>query len=381
MRDLNARMVEAVLRGEGLQGVAEIAALEAGGPVAIALPARGLVATSVNGRPLEGFMEYVRGRLRGETLKPPEPIHLEHEVTAGGEPIGLVLLLEGEQALAVDLEEILRVTGLGSLAEVAVADARDEVTRELSGSLLEELRRGDLDGGEVASRAARLGCELVRGAVALVAEVASSRPRYATALVEGDWPGALAEHLDGHLYAILPASGGDDAPERTLDAAGALCRRLRRHGTAASSSFYADPSELHHAIREAELVLEAVSHDERLAEQLEAGAGSGVYRILLRSLVSNPGEVHSFYEDTVAPIVRYDQRYRTELLATLESYLENDCNMNATARAIYAHRHTVAYRLERVKELTGLDPALSEDRERLGLGAKAYRLIAPTLPA
>ena len=30
--------------------------------------------------------------------------------------------------------------------------------------------------------------------------------------------------------------------------------------------------------------------------------------------------------------------------------------MNATARAIYAHRHTVAYRLERVKELTGLDP-------------------------
>ena len=42
--------------------------------------------------------------------------------------------------------------------------------------------------------------------------------------------------------------------------------------------------------------------------------------------------------------------------------------MNATASAIYAHRHTVAYRLERVKELTGLDPLLSEDRERLGLG-------------
>ena len=30
--------------------------------------------------------------------------------------------------------------------------------------------------------------------------------------------------------------------------------------------------------------------------------------------------------------------------------------MNATAAAIYAHRHTVAYRLERVRELTGLDP-------------------------
>ena len=30
--------------------------------------------------------------------------------------------------------------------------------------------------------------------------------------------------------------------------------------------------------------------------------------------------------------------------------------MNATAQAIYAHRHTVSYRLERVRELTGLDP-------------------------
>ena len=41
---------------------------------------------------------------------------------------------------------------------------------------------------------------------------------------------------------------------------------------------------------------------------------------------------------------------------------------------------TVAHRLARVKELTDLDPALSEDRERLGLGIKAYRLLAPTLP-
>jgi hypothetical protein len=42
--------------------------------------------------------------------------------------------------------------------------------------------------------------------------------------------------------------------------------------------------------------------------------------------------------------------------------------------------HTVAYRLERVKELSGLDPMQTEDRERLGLGLKAYRIIAPGLP-
>ncbi len=48
--------------------------------------------------------------------------------------------------------------------------------------------------------------------------------------------------------------------------------------------------------------------------------------------------------------------------------------------AIPANRHTVSYRLERVRELSGLDPFTSEDRERLGLGLKAYRIIKPRLP-
>jgi DNA-binding PucR family transcriptional regulator len=54
--------------------------------------------------------------------------------------------------------------------------------------------------------------------------------------------------------------------------------------------------------------------------------------------------------------------------------------MNATSRSLYVHRHTVAHRLGRIRELTGFDPAVGEDRERLGLGLKAYRILAPTLP-
>ena len=49
--------------------------------------------------------------------------------------------------------------------------------------------------------------------------------------------------------------------------------------------------------------------------------------------------------------------------------------MNATAAAIYAHRHTVAYRLERERDLTGLDPFKQDGRERLGLGLKARALL------
>ena len=78
--------------------------------------------------------------------------------------------------------------------------------------------------------------------------------------------------------------------------------------------------------------------------------------------------MRSFYEDTVAPLVRYDESYGSELVATLETFLEHNGATGAAAAALFVHRHTIAYRLERVKELTGLDPALSEDRERLGLG-------------
>jgi PucR family transcriptional regulator, purine catabolism regulatory protein len=92
-------------------------------------------------------------------------------------------------------------------------------------------------------------------------------------------------------------------------------------------------------------------------------------------LASHPEEVRSFFEDTVAPIVRYDDQYGTDLVGTLDAYLENNCNMNATAATIFAHRHTVAYRLERARELTGLDPLRHADREQLGIGLKAHALL------
>jgi DNA-binding PucR family transcriptional regulator len=133
-------------------------------------------------------------------------------------------------------------------------------------------------------------------------------------------------------------------------------------------------------VQEAELVLDVVRRGDGAWGTDLRDIGTGTYRLLFRVLASHPEEVRSFYDDTVAAIVRYDDQYRTDLVGTLEAYFEHNCNMNATAAAIYAHRHTVAYRLDRVKELTGLDPMLSEDRERLGLGLKAYRVISPRLP-
>jgi sugar diacid utilization regulator len=382
LRDVHLQMVDAVLAGDGLGRVAELAAEAAGGPVAIVVPRIGVAAAAgargAAAGSLPALKRYVSDRLRDRPAEVPDTVVSEVPIAAGDEMVGAVVLLVGADEARPEAAEFLHLAAVASLTEVAVEEAKEEVEQNLRGSFLEDLRsRPDLEPREVVRRAGRLGCDLSRGAVVLCAELTTDRPRHVVATIAEDHPGALAQHMDGRVYALLPAVGGDDAPERTLDRARRLAERLRQHGTVGLSSFYADPAEFGRAIQEAELVLDVLRQsDAPIAQDI----GTGTYRLLFRVLASHPEEVRSFYEDTVAPIVRYDDQYRTDLVGTLEAYLEQNCNMNATAAAIYAHRHTVAYRLERVKELTGLDPMLSEDRERLGLGLKAYRIIAPRLP-
>lgn len=392
-------MINTIFEGQGLRGVAELAALEAGGPIAIVLPARGLAAASDDGVRLDGLMRLGASRLRGRNGPGPDSVRAFEPVMAGPEVVGYVLALRrgdsGGPDVALDISEVLRQAALAVVTEIAVVDARDEVTDEIRGTLLDDLRAGRASIDEIVRRASRLGCDLTRGAVAFVGEVRSSRPRHVATLVRSEHPGSVVEILmpdDGagagtateelppRIHAILPVPPGDDGEERALASARSLARRLRPHGPAAFSSVCSAPGDLGRAISEAELALEVVSGDERMAAQLTDGMGNGVYRLLFRALAAEPAEVRHFYEETVEPLVTHDREYRTDLADTLEAYLANDANMNATARVLFVHRHTVAHRLGRVKELTGLDPAIGEHRERLGLGLKAYRILAPTLP-
>ena len=376
LREVHGQMVDAVLTGDGLPRVAELAAKAAGAPVAIVIPRLGAAAVSPGSEVDVGALRrYVVERARERPAQVPPGVTAEVPVATGDEILGRVMLLGPVEG---DALEFLHLAAVASLTEVAVEEAREEVEQNLRGSFLEDLRsRPDLEPHEIVRRAARLGCDLSRGAVVLCAELTTDRPRHVVATIAGEYPGALAQHMEGRVYALLPATGGDEAPEETLAAARNVAARLQRHGVVGLSSFYADPAELGRAIQEAELVLDVLR---RSGGPIAEDIGTGTYRLLFRVLASHPEEVRSFFEDTVAPIVRYDDQYATDLVGTLESYLEHNCNMNATAAAIYAHRHTVAYRLERVKELSGLDPMQSEDRERLGLGLKAYRVIAPRLP-
>jgi len=359
-RGAHLEMVGAVLAGDGLERVADIAAAHTGAPVAVIVPR--LAAPVEAWAPYE---RYVAKRLAGGRPERPPEVCAEVPIVSGKQELGAVLLLGNGGA---DAGEYLHVAAVAALTEVAVAEARDETEQSLRGSFLEEvLTREDLDPADVVRRAARLGCDLSGGAVGLCADPGERAPGRLLAAISGERPGALAQTVGGRVYALLPGS---------LEDARRVANRLGQ-ALVGISSHYSDASDVRRALEEADLVLGVT-----MAGGAPPGEeiGGGTYRLLFRVLASHPEEVKSFYEDTLAPLVRYDDQYSTDLVGTLEAYLGENCNMNATAQAIHAHRHTVSYRLERVKELSGLDPFTSEDRERLGLGLKAYRIIEPRLP-
>jgi PucR C-terminal helix-turn-helix domain/GGDEF-like domain len=102
---------------------------------------------------------------------------------------------------------------------------------------------------------------------------------------------------------------------------------------------------------------------------------TGAYRLLLSTMSENPRELQRFYAETVEPLVAYDEQYETELVRTLGTFLDADGNVAGTAQRLFTHRHTIYYRLERVRELSGLDVSSSDGREKLSLGLKAMRVL------
>jgi DNA-binding PucR family transcriptional regulator len=177
---------------------------------------------------------------------------------------------------------------------------------------------------------------------------------------------------------IVPAE--DD--ERLARAGAGLARELEDslagfHLTIGRSRRAADPVDLYRSGNEARL---AVNVGEAEGRGLLAFEDTGAYRLLLPAMSEDPRELERFYAETIEPLATYDDQYETELVATVEAYLDNDGNVAATARQLFTHRHTIRYRLERARELCGHDVSATEGREKLGLGLKAMRVLGIASP-
>jgi sugar diacid utilization regulator len=204
-------------------------------------------------------------------------------------------------------------------------------------------------------------------------------------------PGAvavLADRADASgVEAVVLLPGGDEAlAERAGDG---LLRGLQAGLTGFTfalgrSRVAGDPLDLPRAADEALLAANVAetSPDRPAALAFDE---TGAYRLLLSAMSEDPAELQRFYAETVEPLVAYDEQYETsQLVHTLETFLDADGNVAGTAQRLFTHRHTIRYRLERVRELSGLDVGSSDGREKLSLGLKAMRVLgiaAPSGPA
>ena len=50
-----------------------------------------------------------------------------------------------------------------------------------------------------------------------------------------------------------------------------------------------------------------------------------------------------------------------ETLATINKFFENSLNVSETSRQLFIHRNTLAYRLDKIQKITGLDLRVFED--------------------
>jgi DNA-binding PucR family transcriptional regulator len=275
--------------------------------------------------------------------------------------------------------EVERVRAPERASESAAADfLRAVLARELT------------EREELVARAKELSLDVQEGASMIVARAHPQTP------TDEGWRGrvrAIAERgaravsnrsiaalseRDGILAAevLLLVPGGDETA--AARAAEGVLREMQA-GLAGytfalgRSRITEDPADLPRAASEALLAANvAQGSNDGAALAFEQ---TGAYRLLLSAMSENPNELQRFYDETVEPLVAYDEQYETELVRTLEAFLEADGNVAGTAQRLFTHRHTIYYRLERVRELSGHDVSSSDGREKLSLGLKSMRVL------
>lgn len=236
--------------------------------------------------------------------------------------------------------------------------------RALAGQVLEDVIHGTLETSEATRRLAGIGVNSTRRNVVLLAESAAHAKQLGTSSLPQQLQGAVSAVVGKDLVTVLPDDGSG---------ASALARSFSDHlaeagihATIGIGGAYTKPNGLRWSYFEAR---EAASRGLPVNEP---------ERLSLTSLLlaSEDVPLADMANESLNPLRTFDAAHGAELMATLESYLNNNGSVAAVAEALTLHRNTVRYRLAQITELTGYDPAQTADRVQLWLALAVHRLTA-----
>jgi purine catabolism regulator len=99
----------------------------------------------------------------------------------------------------------------------------------------------------------------------------------------------------------------------------------------------------------------------------------GIFKILCQDFLVD--ELEDFYNSTLKPLSDYDEKKSTELVKTLETYFEHNGNLTRMSEQLYTHYNTVLYRINRIKEITGMNLDNPNDRLNLEIALKIKEIL------
>jgi sugar diacid utilization regulator len=325
----------------------------------------------------------------------------ERSLMRGGEAVRTVELRVAEAPVGhlrmraregVPDDSLLRLVTTLIASEVERVRAPERASEEAAVSFQRAVLWGQIRKREdLLARGNELGTDVASGGTVLVVR---AHPRTPT---EVDWrqrllavagrgarsvaPGSISAPTEddaAEVVVLVPDADGETGRRATAAVIRELESGLPGFAFALGRSRHAaDPLGLQRARNEALLAANVVEGDPERSQL--AYEETGTYQLLLPHM-NDPAELQRFYDETVLPLVAYDEQYETDLLGTLSTFLDCDANVNATAARLITHRHTIRYRFERVRELTGLDVSSTDGREKLSLGLKAMRVLGIAAP-
>jgi carbohydrate diacid regulator len=100
-------------------------------------------------------------------------------------------------------------------------------------------------------------------------------------------------------------------------------------------------------------------------------ANLGISRLFVEvSPETRKNFIYNVYKDKIN---QSGKELKPIFLETLQAFFDNNLNITNTAKAIFVHRNTLLYRLEKIKQFTGLDPRKFNEATQLYLALKLKR--------
>jgi PucR family transcriptional regulator, purine catabolism regulatory protein len=269
-----------------------------------------------------------------------------------GDEVEAVVVAVGRDPL-VEHEELLFEQGIAGVSlELARHRSVREADRARVDELLEEVQAGRATAAATTHTLARLGVDLARGyRVLAVSRPPGVTPAHLCSVVE-DAVRTVARPVvgrsDGTVHAIVPDDG--DVGPAVAAAASARGWSGVRVGRSRAK---VDVEALAAAIREARVAL-ALDVPDAVRDVDQLGLAG-----LLAGMRDDLGTA-DFVTGVLGPVLAQDGADDTPLLDALRAYLDHGCRPGPAAEQLCVHRHTLAYRLDRIRDLTGRDPRAGE---------------------